>query len=149
MHQHLIVETLDEEVIDILKAAQSKVNELWAAQKLPKFIQFGKDDKGCHSHALNGPAAKEALRSPTLIIQTIEAMQPVYDMLELKRYEVGQKIVKKVVVRAQQGSKGKSQAKAVKARKKKERGATFTCVGAPKAANIDSEEEEELDQEPM
>ena len=58
---------------------------MWKRAYLPKFIQFGKDGQGEHSHALNGPAFKAVWRHKTLLIQTIKHMEPVYELLESKR----------------------------------------------------------------
>mmetsp|Transcript_29707 Transcript_29707/g.72319 ORF Transcript_29707/g.72319 Transcript_29707/m.72319 type:complete len:96 (+) Transcript_29707:194-481(+) len=40
------------------------------------------------SHALNGPTVKAVLRDPNLIIDTIEAMAPVYALMEQGRYQL-------------------------------------------------------------
>ena len=79
VHRHLIIETKNTDVLEVLQKAQKLINELWKNANLSKFIQFGPDSGG---HALNGPAFKAVMRSPTLLIDTIALMQPVYGLLE-------------------------------------------------------------------
>ena len=52
----------------IIATAQGKINPEWKDANLPKFIQFGKDKQGAHSHALNGPAFKAVWRHKTLLV---------------------------------------------------------------------------------
>lgn len=78
----------------IVEKTKERVNALWKEKQLPKFIQFGRDGKGENSHALNGPTVKAVLRDPTLIIDTIEAMAPVYALMEQGKYQLGQTIAK-------------------------------------------------------
>ena len=68
IHQHFMNDSPDKEVQAELASAQAAVNKLWADAKLPKFIQFGKDDKGSHSHAVNGPAFKAVWGNPPLLM---------------------------------------------------------------------------------
>ena len=85
VHKHLVVESTDAEVKKTLAAAQEAINKLWKDANLPKFIQFGRDGQGAHSHALNGPCFEKVWSTPDLIIKTIELMQPVYELLESKK----------------------------------------------------------------
>jgi hypothetical protein len=85
VHKHLMVESSDPQVKKVIDAAQSKINALWKAAQLPKFIQFGRDKQGAHSHALNGPAFKAIWRQPDLLIKTIDLMRPVYALLESRK----------------------------------------------------------------
>ena len=105
VHQHLIVESPSPEVMSIMAEAQTKINTLWREAHLPKFIQFGRDAKGAQNHSLNGPASKAVMRHKSLIVDTIKHMQPVYALLECKKYEPGQTLVK-VKVRTE-GNTGK------------------------------------------
>lgn len=138
VHEHLRIETPDKEVEAVIASVRDTVNAMWRAKQLPKLIQFGCDGKGEHTHSLNGPTLKKVLRDPTLIIDTIDAMAPVYRLMEQGKYELGQSVVK-VKVRTQGASedndapvaKKKTQAsgvaveKEVKQRKKKVRGNDF------------------------
>ena len=89
IHQHFIIESPDEAVMEVLAKAQAHVNQLWHDAHLPKFIQFGKDGKGEHSHAANGPTVKKVLRHKTLLIETIEYLRthvyPLVDAGSLKK----------------------------------------------------------------
>jgi len=100
VHEHLKIESPDKEVEAIVESVKNRVNVMWKEKQLPKFIQFGRDGKGENSHALNGPTVKAVLRDPNLIIDTIEAMAPVYALMEQGRYQLGQK-VEKVKVRTE------------------------------------------------
>ena len=82
IHQHFVVDTKNEEVLSVLRAAQTSVNELWHNANLPKYIQFGKDDRGTQSHAADGPTMKAVMAHPTLLKQTMDLMQPVYALLQ-------------------------------------------------------------------
>jgi hypothetical protein len=84
VHKHLMVDSGDAGVKSVIEVAQSKINAEWKAANLPKFIQFGQDKKGAHSHALNGPAIEALWAKPALLISTIRHMQPVYALLEAK-----------------------------------------------------------------
>jgi len=108
VHQHLIVESPDKEVMQVIQRTTADINALWKSVYLPKVILFGVDEKGQHSHACNGPTAKAVLRHKSLLIETIKKMQPVYAMLERGLYSPGQKVQKvKVVGRsAEKGGKG-------------------------------------------
>ena len=85
VHKHLMVESTDAEVKKALETAQAAINKLWKAANLPKYIQFGRDGQGAHSHALNGPCFEKVWSTPQLIIDTIELMGPVYALLESKK----------------------------------------------------------------
>ena len=86
VHKHLMVDSPDAEVKRAIEEAQAEINRMWKDANLPKFIQFGKDGQGAHSHALDGPSFKAAFRHPTLITQTIQVMQAkVYQLLETKK----------------------------------------------------------------
>ena len=84
IHKHLMVKST-KEVNKVIEETTLKVNKLWKDAGLSKFIQFGRDKQGAHSHALNGPAFKDVWRRPQLIIDTIKLMQPVYALLESKK----------------------------------------------------------------
>lgn len=75
----------DPEVKKTGESAQSDINSMWKAESLAKFIQFGKDGKGEHTHTLNGPAFDDVARHPTLLLRTIDRMRPVYALLEAKK----------------------------------------------------------------
>jgi|TARA_B110000046_G_scaffold97300_2_gene105010 hypothetical protein len=140
VHQHLIVESPDKEVMQVIQRTTADINALWKSVYLPKVILFGVDEKGQHSHACNGPTAKAVLRHKSLLIETIKKMQPVYAMLERGLYSPGQKVQKvKVVGRsAEKGGKGGKKGKKgegeltkeVKKKHKKIRGVDFgdVCV---------------------
>ena len=98
VHQHLIVESPDKEVMQVIQRTTADINALWKSVYLPKVILFGVDEKGQHSHACNGPTAKAVLRHKSLLIETIKKMQPVYAMLERGLYSPGQKVQKVKVV---------------------------------------------------
>ena len=85
VHRHLMVDSPDPEVKAIIETAQSNINDAWKDANLPKYIQFGKDRQGAHSHSLNGPAFKAVWRHPDLIMKTIEFMKPVWELLETKK----------------------------------------------------------------
>ena len=85
VHKHLMVESTDPVVNEIIERKTIEINQLWKDANLSKFIQFGKDGKGAHSHALNGPAFKDMMRAPKLVVSTIEKMKEVYALLESKR----------------------------------------------------------------
>lgn len=85
VHKHLMVDSPSPEVKKIIADAQEQINALWKAASLPKFIQFGRDQQGAHSHALNGPCFKAVWRKPDLLIKTIHVMKPVYDLLEAEK----------------------------------------------------------------
>jgi hypothetical protein len=80
-----MVESKDTEVKQLIATAQESINKRWKEAQLPKFIQFGRDKQGAHSHALNGPAFKAAWSKPELIVGTIRDMAPVYALLETKK----------------------------------------------------------------
>ena len=82
MHQHFVIETKDTEVREILEVTLREVNELWHNANLPKYIQFGKDERGVNSHAMDGPTVEAVLCKPELLTKTIDIMRPVYDLLE-------------------------------------------------------------------
>lgn len=84
VHKHLMVESNDSEVKKTLATAQTLINTDWKNANLPKYIQFGKDNQGAHSHALNGPCFEAVWGRPSLIIRTIQHMGPVYELLESK-----------------------------------------------------------------
>ena len=92
LHQHFVVDSPSKVVMDTLASAQAKVNQLWKDALLPKFIQWGRDGQGAHSHALNGLAAKAVLRHLSLIVDSIKEMTPVYALMECNQYELGQKL---------------------------------------------------------
>ena len=52
---------------------------------LPKMIQFGRDNQGAHSHALNGPCFEAVWGRPGMIVSTIKHMGPVYALLETRK----------------------------------------------------------------
>lgn len=87
VHKHLAVAqtTTDKQVKATCETAQAAINAEWKAAGLPKFIQFGHDETGAHSHALNGPTAEAVMDRPSLIISTIKHMQPVYELLETRK----------------------------------------------------------------
>ena len=85
VHKHLMVESTDAEVKKTLEIAQAAINTLWKAANLPKYIQFGRDGQGAHSHALIGPCFEKVWSTPQLIIDTITLMGPVYALLESKK----------------------------------------------------------------
>ena len=90
VHQHLIVESPDKEVMQVIQRTTADINALWKSVYLPKVILFGCDEKG--------PTAKAVLRHPSLLIETIKKMRPVYAMLERGLYSPGQKVQKVKVV---------------------------------------------------
>ncbi|KAL1525355.1 hypothetical protein AB1Y20_020217 [Prymnesium parvum] len=151
VHEHLKIESPDKEVETVIENTKERINALWKAKNLPKYIQFGRDGKGEHSHALNGPTVKAVLRDPTLIIDTIETMAPVYALMEQGKYQLGQ-TVQKVKVRTVDSAgsicdapdnkkkRGARPAmdKDVTQRKKKVRGAAF---GAMESDDSDEEGE--------
>jgi hypothetical protein len=136
-----MVESPDKDVMAVIEHAQAQVNTLWKSVYLPKLILFGKDSKGAHSHAVNGPTAKAVLRHKSLLIDTIKLMAPVYAMLERNRYTPGQKVVKVKIVgkapetgdgKGDKGGKGKAKGGStseVKQKRKKLRGVDFGDVG--------------------
>ena len=143
----------------ILEQTQAVVNKLWLDAKLPKLIQFGRDGQGAHSHSFNGPTLKKALRNQNLLIDTIEAMRPVYALYERGKYDPGQKMQKVKVVERGDASKageggsgapggkkkGPATEKVVKPRKKKVRGTDFGevgCAGTEKAPDPEGAGEE-------
>ena len=85
VHKHLMVESEDPQVKASLAKAQASINADWKAANLPKFIQFGRDAQGAHSHAMNGPACEAVMDNPGLLIRTIDHMKPVYDLLETRK----------------------------------------------------------------
>ena len=85
IHKHLMIDSPDAAVKKVIATAQSNINKLWKEANLPKFIQFGKDTQGAHSHALNGPAFKAVWRNPELLIKTIKLMEPVWALLETRK----------------------------------------------------------------
>jgi hypothetical protein len=84
VHKHLMVDSTDGEVKKKIEIAQENINKEWKDANLPKFIQFGKDNQGAHSHALNGPCIEAVWAKPQLLISTIRHMEPVYTLLEAK-----------------------------------------------------------------
>ena len=58
VHKHLMVDSPDAEVKRAIEEAQAEINRMWRDANLPKFIQFGKDGQGAHSHALDGPVSR-------------------------------------------------------------------------------------------
>ena len=60
IHKPLMVITNEPVAKAIIETAQAEVNALWKDAQLPKLVQFGKDNKGAHSHTLNGPAFNNA-----------------------------------------------------------------------------------------
>ena len=134
IHRHFLVDSPDAEVMATLQSTQAAINKLWKEAHLPKFIQFGKDGQGEHSHALNGPAFKAVWRHPTLLVETIKLMEPVYELLETKRL-VPTLEAEAVGVGADRGpeaakkKRGKAPAKTSAPKKKKERGVAFDNVG--------------------
>ena len=120
IHQHLIVESPDPEVQAELESAQKDVNEDWANQNLPKFIQFGKDNQGAHSHALNGPAFEAVMSHPQLLVRTYKRMEKVYAMLEARQLTPGvDERVEKELAQGGEAAAGKSAGKPAKKAKKK------------------------------
>ena len=67
-HKTLMMITDDPVAKAIIEMAQAEVNALWNDAQLPKHVQFGKDDKGAHSHTLNGPAFKRAFSLKLLMM---------------------------------------------------------------------------------
>ena len=124
----------------MIDTAKAKVNDLWAKAHLPKFIQFGKDDKGAHSHAMNGPTFKAVMRNAPLLKATFQAMQPVYALLEAKKLAPPLDPAELDKVPA---PKDKRKGKQKQPRKKKARGSSFCDVGA--GDEEEGEEEEEAD----
>ena len=146
VHRHLCVDSSDAEVKQIIETAQKAINTLWKEAHLPKFIQFGKDKQGEHSHALNGPAFKAVWRHKTLLMQTIKHMEPVYELLESKRLvpplepsALGESADKGPSAAPAKGGKRKATAPPKKPRKKKERGVAFEDI-------VGENEEEEVEQ---
>ena len=86
VHKHLVAceESKDKQVQATGREAQAVINKEWKDANLPKYIQFGKDDKGAHSHALNGPCFEAVWGRPGLIVSTIKHMGPVYALLETR-----------------------------------------------------------------
>lgn len=128
IHQQLIVESPDKEVQAQLASTQAAVNKLWSGAALPKFIQFGKDDKGSHSHALNGPAFKAVWDNAPLLIETFKLMEPVWEMNEARKAtpaiddEVAQMLADDHIPAPNGPKKGATQASGQKGRKRKHRG---------------------------
>ena len=139
IHQHLALESPDAEVQQVLDAAKRKVNDLWASAHLPKFIQFGKDGKGAHTHAMNGPTFKAVMRNAPLLKATFQAMQPVYALLDAKKLSPPLNPAELDKVPAPK-EKRKGQSK--QPRKKKARGSSFCDVGASDEEEAEEEEEE-------
>ena len=117
VHKHLMVESNDPEVKEAIATAQATINKMWKDANLPKFIQFGKDSKGAHSHALNGPCFEAVWGKPQLIIDTIKAMQPVYELLESRKLtpELKTEAIQQLDVGAAQASTEQSPGKKQKA----------------------------------
>eukprot|EP00966_Prymnesium_polylepis_P254205 5874768-Prymnesium_polylepis.1 len=85
VHKHLMVESTDPEVKAAIEKATTSINQRWKDANTPKFIQFGRDETGAHSHAMNGPTAEFVMDRPDLIIGTIQDMAPVYALLEARK----------------------------------------------------------------
>lgn len=139
VHQHLMVQSPDPDVMEVLATAQENVNKRWKDANLPKFIQFGRDKQGAHSHALNGPAFKAVWSKPELIIETIKDMSPVYALLESKKLTPALE-PEAVGEGADKGPKKKGGA--AKPKKKKQRGVAwedeepeYMPPGAPEGVN--------------
>ena len=139
IHQHLMVE--DPSVKATIEEAQDKINKEWKAAHLPKFIQFGQDKKGAHGHALNGPTFKAVMGRPSLLINSIKHMGPVYKLLETKK--LTPKMTREATgvgadrgPKADAGKRGKGKAKAPAQKKAKQRTVTY-------ADEVQSEDEEE------
>ena len=128
IHQYFMNDSPDKEVQAELASAQVAVNKLWADAELPKFIQFGKDDKGSHSHAVNGPAFKAAWGNPPLLIETFKLMEPVWDMLEARKdtpaidADVASERVQEEGARSRSSKKPSPKVPTTKKKKKKYRG---------------------------
>ena len=138
VHKHLMVESTDTEVKKTLETQQALINTLWKDANLPKYIQFGRDNQGAHSHALNGPCFEKVWSTPSLIIETIKLMGPVYALLESKKLvpeltpealaagDLGQAAVVEQVVGAKRTKGGKAPAaKKKRAAPKRNRRADF------------------------
>ena len=141
VHQHFMScsKSPDPAVVEKGERVQAKVNQMWKDAHLPKFIQFGKDAQGEHSHALNGPAFKAVWRHPTLLMDTIKAMEPIYELLE-SRGAVPPLQASAVGEAADKGPSAASKTKArknekqpAKKRAKKKRGVDIRDVGQEQA----------------
>ena len=142
VHKHLVAceESTDNEVQAVGREAQGKINKEWV--NLPKLIQFGKDDQGHHSHALNGPCFEAVWGKPQLIVDTVKFMEPVYALLEARKLTppltpealAAGDLNQQAVVQ-----KGKKGGKAQGSRKKAKR--------APKNRRADFGDEEEAEDE--
>ena len=87
VHKPLVFgfESKSPQVVAVCTKAMDEVNKLWADAKLQRLVQFGRKDGGKgdqHSHALNGPSFKKAWGKPHLLLETIKAMLPVYELKE-------------------------------------------------------------------
>ena len=81
VHQFLVIDAENPAIAAEQKVVMADVNAMWQQAHLPKFIQFGKDDKGAHSHALNGPAFKMVMRSD-LLLRTFKRMMTLWQLVE-------------------------------------------------------------------
>ena len=68
IHKPLMMIANDPVAKAIIETAQANVDALWKDSQLPKLVQFEKDDKGAHSHTLNGPAFKRAFSLKLLMM---------------------------------------------------------------------------------
>lgn len=135
VHRPLVLghESKDPFVKQTCAEAQKKVNELWSDAQLPKFIQWGMgENKGKdkeNAHALNGPTFKKAWAKPNLLLETMKAMDSVWELKEANRLEE-QATEGETGVRAATGAGGVGQlSKTSKpkggSKKRKDRGASF------------------------
>ena len=60
------------------------INTMWEDANLPKYIQFGKDERGVQNPACDGPTINKAMATK-LLARTINEMDEIYDLIESKR----------------------------------------------------------------
>ena len=145
VHKHLMVDSTDPAVTEVIERVTQQINKRWKDAGLSKFIQFGRDGKGAHSHALDGPAFKDMMRAPQLIIDTIETMKEVYSLLESKDLTPPLKTSATGVgadrgPAATKGKRGKGKAAAPKAKaapkKQKKRGVNWGDAPCPSCEEV-------------
>ncbi len=68
IHKPLMMITNNLVAKAIIETVQAEVNARWKEARLPKLIQFEKDEKGAHSHTLNGAALKKAFSLKLLMV---------------------------------------------------------------------------------
>ena len=81
VHRHLVEPHTDKEICALQDTARTKVNEILRSPGLNLYVQYGLADV---RHAMNGPGLLKLMNAPEKLMGIIDAMVPLYELMEEK-----------------------------------------------------------------